>query len=68
MQQPCTPVSNLEAISAWGTQNSVRFESMKVQFLHISLERNIPNFQLLSERSRLQPEECVNIPGAFLMF
>lgn len=63
MQPSFLLVPDLEAISTWGTQNSVQFKSKKIQFLPILLEQNLPNYQLLFEVLSLNPMTPITILG-----
>ena len=55
--------SDLESISEWGSQNLVKFNASKTQFLPISLSTNPSDPQILFEDSLIEPLSSLNILG-----
>ena len=55
--------SDLESISEWGSQNLVKFNASKTQFLPISLSTNPSNPHILFEDSLIEPLSTINILG-----
>ena len=55
--------SDLEKISEWGTQNLVKVNASRTQFLPISLSTNSSDPQILFEDSSIEPLSSINILG-----
>ena len=55
--------SDLDRISQWGTQNLVKFNSSKTQFLPISLSRTPHNSRISFDGSVIPPLDSMNLLG-----